>query len=108
MALNLTDLFARFTQGLLDVLYVAIARSPTPIPQPLANLLTQRVHRLRSRFLALLAQFRAGTLPPPRPSRAAAPRPQAARQQPARPASLAPRQVAELLRPIPETAWHCR
>src|ERR1700722_19505965 len=105
--LTLTDLFSRFTQGLFDVLRVAIGRSPIPIPAPLAFLLTLRVQRLRNRFLALLAQFRAGTLPPPRPSRAATPRPDAA-ARPARPALLAPEQIAEMLRAIPETAWHCR
>ena len=70
MSLTLTDLFARFTQGLTDLLNFVICRSKTP--QPLAFLLTKRVERLRNRFLALVAQFRAGTLPAPRPSRAGA------------------------------------
>jgi hypothetical protein len=99
--------FSRFTQGLFDILRVAIGRSLIPVSAPLTRLLTQRVARLRDRFLVLLAQFRAGTLPPPRPSRAATPRPETA-TQPARPALLAPHKFAEMLRPIPETAWHCR
>ena len=85
MSLTLTDLFARFTQGLTDLLNFVICRSKTP--QPLAFLLTKRVERLRNRFLALVAQFRAGTLPTPRPSRAGAPPRPAAEPRPARPAT---------------------
>jgi len=112
MSLTLTDLFARFTQGLTDLLNFVICRSKTP--QPLAFLLTKRVERLRNRFLALVAQFRAGTLPPLRPSCARAPlRPQALLRpqpepRPARPAILAPRNIAAMLAPIPETSWLCR
>src|ERR1700722_13628286 len=106
MTLNLTDLFTRFTRGLFDVLNFALRRDQTP--QPLATLLTRRVARLHNRFLALLAQFRAGTLPSLRTSRAGAPpRPQA-EPRPAPPAILAPHRIAALLAPIPETAWHCR
>ncbi len=89
MTLTLTDLFSRFTQGLFDILNFALRRTQTP--QPLATLVNQRVGRLRNRFLALLEQFRAGTLPPLHPSRAGAP----PRLQPAsfgvRAAPVAPR-----------------
>ena len=106
MALNLSDLFTRFTRGLFDVLNFALGRAQTP--QPLATLVTHRVERLRNRFLALLDQFRAGTLPPVRPSRAGAPpRPQAA-SRPSPHAILAPHRIAAMLAAIPETAWHCR
>src|ERR1700677_4686093 len=91
----LTDLFARFTQGLLHLLTVVMFRRQAP--QPLTILLTVRVQRLRNRFQALLAQFRAGTLPTPRPSRAgAALRPQA-EPHPSPPAILAPHRIAAML-----------
>src|SRR3984957_3334177 len=106
MTLNLTDLFTRFTRGLFDVLNFALRRDQTP--QPLATLLTQRVARLHNRFLALLAQVRAGTLPSLRPSRAGAPPRAPATPHAAPPAILAPHRIAALLAPIPETAWHCR
>ena len=103
---TLTDLFASFTQGLFKLINFAMARRQAP--QPLTFLLIIRVQRLRNRFQALLAQFRAGTLPAPRPSRAgAASRPQA-EPRPARPAILAPHRIAAMLAPIPETSWLCR
>ena len=105
MTLTLTDLFTRFTRGLFDVLNFALGRAQTP--QPLATLVTQRVGRLHTRFLALLAQFRAGTLPSLRPSRAGAPPRLQAAPRPAPPA-IAPPRIAAMLAPIPETAWHCR
>ncbi len=104
MTPHLTDLFARFLQGLYHVLNIALRRNP--VPQPMAFLLTLRLQRLRNRFLALLAQFRSGTLPPLRPSRAGAPpRPRERAPRPARPAILAPRWVAAMVASIPETAW---
>ena len=106
MTPNLADLFALFTKGLFDMLLVAVLRNA--IPQPLAFQLTLRVQRLRDRFNALLAQFRAGTLPPVRPSRAGAPPRANAEPRPSPPAILAPRRIAALLAPIPQTAWLCR
>ena len=102
----LTELFTRFTRGFFHVLATALRHNP--IPQPTAFLFTKRIYRLRNRFQALLDRFLAGTLPPPRPSRAGAPPRPDAPPRPARPAELSPRYIVDLLRPIRETAWTCR
>jgi len=102
---RLTHLITCFTGGLRNLLAFALPRSP--VPAPLASQLVKRVFRMRNRFLALLAQFRAGTLPPPpapRPSRAGLAR---TASTPCHP-EIAPRRVAAMLHPIKEAAWTCR
>jgi len=104
--ITLAERFISFARGLLDVLVTAMRRNP--MPQPIEILLGRRIYRMRNRFQALLARFRAGTLPPPRVRRPAAPRRADAPPRPAWPAELAPRHLAEMLRRIPEAGWTCR
>ena len=99
----LTWRFSQFVDGLLRL--VGFALRHNPLPAELTVALTNRIQRLRKRFEALLAQFRAGTLPPPRPARASHARTASAKPRLAIPA---PHRIAALLRPIPDSAWLCR
>ena len=80
--LPLTDRFSSLVKGLLtDVVAVA----PTGwVAVPLIKRLWWRLRRMTTRFASIMAQYHAGTLPPPRPPRP--PRPPA----PAAPADASP------------------
>jgi hypothetical protein len=103
----LSYLFTLFARGLFNVLAKASLLPPLLTPA-IAALLTRRMFRIRNRFQALLDRFLAGTLPPPRAPRAAAPpRPQA-KPRPAPPIELSPGYIAAMLSRIPEASWTCR
>ena len=65
--LPLSDRFTFLIKGLLTDVVGAIPSGLIPVP--LIKLLWWRLRRMSARFAAIMAQYEAGTLPPPRPAR---------------------------------------
>ena len=101
--LPLSDRFTFLIKGLLTDVVGAIPSGFIPVP--LIKLLWWRLRRMSARFAAIMAQYEAGTLPPPRPARLP-PAPSAAPAEPRpapspRPLEL-PRHVGWVTQKIPD------
>ena len=90
----LTDRFSYLIKGLLTDVVAVVTTGWIPVP--LVKLLWWRLRRMSTKFTAIMAQYHAGTLPPPRPARVRpAPADPAANPDPppAPPPSPAPRSL---------------